>query len=178
MVNIQRIRARTTELEFHLQAMQPHIVLAQETWLDSSTEEFRLEGYITVSRRDRATIANRDGIITLARAGFNKLVWMEKSAFEERSWHFLHLDPEIILLGNWYRPGSSVHDGFLHLQKEFAKFVSQITGVIITGDLNIHHTRWLHYSNGNTQQGADLKVICDNFGWQQLVHNPTRNDPS
>ena len=43
-----------------------------------------------------------------------------------------------------------------------------------TGDLNIYHARWLRHSNGNSIQGADLKVVCDNFCLQQLVRDPTR----
>ena len=50
-----------------------------------------------------------------------------------------------------------------------------MTGVIFTGDLNIHHAKWLRHSNGNTVQGADLKIVCDNFGLQQMVREPTRN---
>ena len=36
--------------------------------------------------------------------------------------------------------------------------------------------KWLRFSNANTQQGADLKICCDNFGLHQLVHGPTRNE--
>ena len=84
------------------------------------------------------------------------------------------MGPENILLGNWYRPGATEHDGYTALQEEMHKFLPEITGIILTGDLNIHHARWLRYSNGNSTQGADLKVLCDNFGLQQLTREPTR----
>ena len=44
------------------------------------------------------------------------------------------------------------------------------------GDLNIHHKKWLKYSNADTLVGADLKKICDFFGLWQAVREPTRNE--
>ena len=99
-LNVQSLRAKKAELEYHLSQICPHIVLLQETWLDASTEDFCIEGYVIISRRDRHSDANRGGIITLCRQGFNHLVFIKNSKNEERSWHFLNLDPEVILLGN------------------------------------------------------------------------------
>ena len=56
------------------------------------------------------------------------------------------------------------------------KYTQDATGIILSGDLNIHHIKWLRFSNGNSQQGADLKAVCDQFGLQQLVDEPTRRD--
>ena len=42
--------------------------------------------------------------------------------------------------------------------------------------MNVHHAKWLYYSNGNTTQGADLKALCNVFGFQQLVRGPTRGE--
>ena len=49
-----------------------------------------------------------------------------------------------------------------------------IGALFTAGDINIHHARWLRHSNENSIQGADLKVVCENFGLQQLVQEPTR----
>ena len=46
----------------------------------------------------------------------------------------------------------------------------------MTGDLNIHHARWLRFSFGNTLQGTDLRLPAENLGLQQLVREPTRNE--
>ena len=78
------------------------------------------------------------------------------------------------MVGNWYRPGASIHDGFAQLQTELSDFSSHVSGVILSGDLNIHHIRWLTHSNANTPVGADMKVLCDTFGMLQLVREPTR----
>jgi hypothetical protein len=52
---------------------------------------------------------------------------------------------------------------------------AQAVGIVISGDLNIHHARWLRYSNANTPVGVQLKQICDDAGMQQIVREPTRN---
>ena len=174
VLNIRSLRAHKAELESHLEALHPHLVLLQETWLDKSHEEIQLMNYVLVSRRDRSDTDNRGGIVTYRRSDFNRVAHISNSESEERSWHFLNLEPEIILLGNWYRPGASPHDGYAALESELAEFAGQYTGLILSGDLNIHHARWLRHSNGNTVQGADLKNLCDSFGMVQCVSDPTR----
>ena len=59
-------------------------------------------------------------------------------------------------------------------RSELATFSAQVWGTIISGDLNIHHRRWLVHSNGNTSIGSEMKVLCDQFGLLQLVREPTR----
>ena len=144
------------------------IVLLQETWLDASTEELAILGYVTVSRKDRSPTPNRGGILILAREDFQNLVHVSDSVVDERSWHFLSLDTETILVGNWYRSPSSYH-GFDELQDELVKYYSDCSGVVLSGDCNVHHTRWLRHSNANTAIASDLEVVCDNFGLQQHV---------
>jgi len=177
-VNIQCIKAyeKFEALKHQLALHRPHVVLIQETWLDDSTECLDVPSYKTVSRRDRKTTANRGGILTLQREDFNGLVHIKNCVEEERSWHFLTLGVETILLANWYRPGATVHDGFANLYAEVGEHFQEMSGILIAGDLNIHHKRWLRYSNDNTQVGADLKTFCDYHGMSQLVREPTRND--
>ena len=114
--------------------------------------------------------------MTLRRWDFNGLVHIANCATEERSWHFLKIGIETILVGNWYRPGSSEHDGFTCLYAELAEYFAQVTGVLLVGDLNIHHRRWLHHSNDNTRIGAEMKALCDYHGMFQVVREPTRNE--
>ena len=100
MINIRSIRGHKAELEFHLEQRKPHILMLQETWLDDSTEDIQVKGYFKVSRRDRSGEANRGGIMTLARNDFNQLVHIENSKVEERSWHYLNVGVENLLVGN------------------------------------------------------------------------------
>jgi hypothetical protein len=165
---------RLGELINHLNVHRPHIVLVQETWLDDSTEEVHITGYKTVSRRDRRGGAKCGGILTLQREDFNCMVHIRDCENEERSLHFLRLDSETLLIANWYRPPDTPNDGFSKLTAELKEFSDQVSGIIIAGDLNIHHRKWLRYSNGNSQVGADLKSVCDQFGLWQAVKEPTR----
>jgi len=114
--------------------------------------------------------------MTLCRLGLNALAHIRNCVAEQRPWHFLSIGPETTLIGNWYRPGATIHDGFEKLQADLNEFVGSVTGIIIAGDLNVHHQRWLRYSNSNTVVGSDLKILCDNFGIMQLVREPTRGD--
>ena len=143
MVNIQCLNAHLVELQYHLQERQPHIVMIQETWLDASRESVHVANYKIIARRDRKAEANRGGILTLAREDFNNLVYIEDAREEERSWFFLHIDPEVILVSNWYRPGSTCHDNFEKFSADLQRLAPDATGIIVTGDLNVHHQRWL-----------------------------------
>ena len=116
-----------SELIHVLQIHQPHIVFLQETWLDASVENIRIDGYNIVSRRDRKATANRGGLLTLQRQDFNCLVHIKNCEMEERSLHFLRVDVETFLVINWYRPGSSDHDGFQELYKELKMYTGQIS---------------------------------------------------
>jgi len=146
-VNIQCLTAphHLAELNHQLDLHRPHVVLIQETWLDKSTEHVNVPGYTEVSRRDRSDGPNRGGILTLQRDDFNGLVKICNCLTEERSWHFLRLGVETILLANWYRPGASEHEGYKHLYEEVAQYYQEISNVFIAGDLNVHHRKWLRF---------------------------------
>ena len=42
--------------------------------------------------------------------------------------------------------------------------------------MNIHHKRWLRFSSGDSQVGAQLKALCEFHDLSQLVREPTRYD--
>ena len=138
-LNVQCLLAHLTELAFHLELYTPHVLLLQETWLNQSHEDVVIEGYELVSRRDRSISSNRGGVATYRRLDFNGIVHIENCKEEERSWHFLRLAEETILLANWYRPGSSTHDGFTKLHAEISQYYPEVSGVLALGDLNVHH---------------------------------------
>ena len=155
VINIQGLRAHQVELKAHLKLIQPHIVFIEETWLDASVELITLANYTCISRRDRSEGINRDGIITYSRNDFNHLSHIENSNDDERSWYFLHINLEVLLVANWYRPDASVHDDFAALQSEICNFSAEAAGMVLSGDLNVHHAKYLRHSNGNTIQGSD-----------------------
>ena len=110
----------------------------------------------------------------MQRNDFNGLVHIGNTPDEERSWHFLKLGVDTILVANWYRPGASIHDGFSTLYAEMYEYFSQVSGIVIIGDLNIHHKRWLIHSREDTSIGAELKAFSDFHGLFQVVREPTR----
>ena len=77
---------------------------------------------------------------------------------------------------NWYRSPSVIHDNFEQLYTEMSSFFHDATGVIMIGDLNIHHKKWLRFSNADTTMGTELKTFCDFHGFFQIVRAPTRKE--
>ena len=115
-------------------------------------------------------------ILTLRRDDFNCLVHIQDSDSEERNWHFLRVQLETILLINWYRSPSVINDNFDQLYKEMSSFFHEASGVLMIGDLNIHHKKWLRFSNADTTIGTELKTFCDFHGLFQIVREPTRKN--
>ena len=149
--------------------------MLQETWLNASYESVTISGYTVSSRRDRKISENRGGILTLHREDFNCLVHIKNCDEEERSYHFMRLGLETILVANWYRPGATDHDGFSKLHEEIRVYYQDLSGIVIAGDLNVHHRKWLKFPNDNTTIGNDLKAFSGYFGLWQAVREPTRN---
>ena len=100
-----------------------------------------------MSRRDRKAGENRGGILTLQRQDFTCLVHIKNSEEEERSLHFLRIEVDTFLVINWYSPGASEYDGFEKFHEELKAYSGQISGPIIAGDSNVHHRKWLRFSN-------------------------------
>jgi len=99
---------------------------------------------------------------------------IEKSITAERCWQMLHLGVGSLLICNWYRPPSSDDNHIQNFREELANHTPSCIGCIAAGDMNIHHKRWLKYSNSNTAQGDMLKCICNDYDLHQLVRSPTR----
>ena len=109
--------------------------------LNPTTEDVQVPGYTKVSRKDRHDGSNRGGILTLQRDDFNGLVHIRNCDHCERSWHFLRVGVDTILIANWYRPGATVHTTFADLYTEVNEFFDEVSGIVIAGDINIHHKK-------------------------------------
>jgi len=175
-INIRCLFAHLVELCYFLDLYKPHVVLIQETWLNSSVESVKVPNYNVLSRRDRATGDNRGGIITLVRRDLDTLVHVSNSESAERSWHLLHLDIGSVAIGNWYRSPNADQVQMSSLRQELAELKGDVIGFLLVGDMNVHHQKWLRHSNSNTPEGAALKDICDDFAMKQCVRDPTRGD--
>ena len=128
-------------------------VLVRETWLDDSIEEVDLPGYTCISRRDRSDAANRGGIATFCKNDIKNLVFLKHSEAAERSWHLILRDSGTLALCNWYRPPHAETHSIETFKSEMESLAEDVVGNIVTGDLNVHHVRWLRYSNGNMRGG-------------------------
>ena len=139
-------------------------------------EEIHIPGYNIVSRRDRKDSESRGGIITYARQVIYNIVCIKNSVSAERSCHYLHLDVGTFAICNWYRPPASSDEVIATLQEEMSELKGEVVSIIIMGDCNMHHARWLRYSSGNSAEGVFLKQICDDYNVKQLVDKPARGE--
>ena len=176
-INIQCFLAREAVLYHYLSIHRPSFVCIQESWLDASYQEVALPGYHMLSRRDRADNANRGGVIVFVRIDIaDHAVLIHKSENSERCWHYIHLDLCIIAFANWYRPPASGCDSISELRSELSNLCEDTLGILIVGDINIHHRKWLRHSNANTPEGEALQELCQDFGLKQCVDQPTRGE--
>ena len=57
-----------------------------------------------------------------------------------------------------------------------SKLRNDVVGVILAGDMNIHHRMWLRYSHDNSSIGEKLWNISREEGLKQMVRVPTRGE--
>ena len=178
-VNVRKLLRRKAELEARLRNADVHVLLLQETWLSESVEEVSLDNYVLVSRMDRLLGPKRGygGVAIYVRSDVSSLVALEQSDSAERSWALLHTNIGSFLVGNWYRPPDDDGSSMQNLGSELERLREDCVGVILIGDVNIHHRRWLrHSSQGNTPLGERLWSICRENSLKQVVTKPTRGD--
>ena len=150
----------------------------QETWLSDSVEEISLSGYTCVGRFDRALGPKcvYGGIAVFARTNITDIALVEYINGAERMWCVLRTNIGALLIGNWYRPPDEDGNSISILQAEIERLRSECVGVILLGDINIHHKRWLRYSSKNTTTGERLWEVCRDLGLKQIVAKPTRGE--
>ena len=175
-INIRCLLANLAELCHQVKEMSPHFVLSQESWLNKSIEGVSLLNYRVISRRDRSEGENRGGVITYARLDVLNIVCVKESLDAERVWHYLHLDVGAVAICNWYRPGAGGEEQIASLAEDLVEIRDDVIGIIIMGDCNVHHRKWLRHSNANSSEGDLLHRIRDDLGLKQCVKSPTRGD--
>ena len=172
-INIRCVLSNLAELCLQVKELSPHIILLQETWLNASVEEIRIPNYKTISRRDRSELENRGGVMTFARLDVINIMCVKICSDSERIWHLLHVEIGAIAICNWYRPGSGGEAQIASLANDLAEIREEVIGIVLMGDINVHHRKWLRYSNGNSADGELLRGICDDYGLRQLIDSPT-----
>jgi hypothetical protein len=144
--------------------------------LNRSIEDVTVEGYRMVARRDRDDGRVCGGVIVYAHEDLaSRVTLIEKSADSERVWLIIHADVGPYLVGVWYRPPEPGEiETIKSLESEWEVHNQAALGTILVGDMNVHHTRWLRFSSGNSAEGEILKKFCDDRGLRQVVRQPTR----
>ncbi len=177
-VNLQGAADSTLAvLHAHLEVKRPHLLLVQETWWDISVGSVPIPGYSIVSRRDRVNEPKPGygGIAVYRRNDFENIVPIESSEAAERSWCCIHTSSGPYLVGNWYRPDDAPDAAITSLRHELEKLLPTHCGVILCGDMNIHHRKWLKFSSrGNTRAGELPHDIVLDMGLTECVRKPTR----
>ena len=166
-INIRSINnpRKQAELNSLLDTHKPHFLALTETWLCNATPHFTLPNYHELSRRDRPNFTpapgknNHGGVLLLQRNDAPSASHLTTSTTAERTWTTIHTDTGPLLFGLWYRPPDDDDNSLHTLATELDELAPQHTGLFLTGDFNIHHRKWLRFSNSNTPQGELLFFV-------------------
>ena len=97
------------------------------------------------------------------------------SKVAERSWHIIHSNRGPLLAGLWYRrPERGEVLSIESLETEITEFSSDVLGIILLGDMNVHEQSWLGFSDGSSAEGRALRDLACSHGWEERVRKPTR----
>ena len=178
-MNVCKLMRRKAELEARLRNANVDILLLQETKLSDDVEEVRVAGFYLVGRLDRSTgpKAGFGGVAVYARNSISNIALLSYSDSAERMWCILHTNLGAVLIGNWYRAPDARDFSIRTLTEKLSKLrVDLAIGVILAGDVNIHHRKWLRHSRENSAIGELLWNISREEGLKQLVSDPTRGN--
>ena len=177
-LNLRGFLSHRIELEvFFSMFGQPAFVALTETWLDESVQSPTLEGYQVVSRLDRRDGRQGGGVVFFARAdASHAIVHVAESPDHERVWLIWHTDVGPVLIGLWYRPPGSELDSIADLEAEASALREGTIGMLIVGDMNVHHKEWLRFSSCTSPPGRALFETISRMGLTQIVQQPTREE--
>ena len=153
---------------------KPEIVVMGETKLNKSIASPSLAGYELVARKDNGTKAHGGGVLVYVNPSLaTRVTFMGESRDADRVWVMIHSSHGPYLLGAWYRaPSAQVDDSITSLQSEIDMHGSNALGILLAGDINVHHSRWLG-SSCTTAAGEALRGIAADRSLMQLVRGPT-----
>ena len=159
---------------------KPLLLCLNETFLDTSVGEVKIEGYEVKGRRDRpGAVPGKQafgGVAIYVREDFPDVVSLiETSNSAERLWVIIHAETGPILLSSWYwppQPGET--ETIALMKKEYLEQKTNAIGSIIVGHMNVHNPRWLRNSSRQSVEGNKLQGFCHDSGFRQYVRKPIR----
>ena len=136
----------------------------------------RIEGYKLTSRHDRADGRQGGGVAVFALEILaHKVTHLGDSTVAERSWVIVHSDHGPYVIGCWYRPPAPGEiESIRSFKEELQTHATKAVGSVVLEDLNVHHRRWLKFSNRNSWEGEELCSICKEIG---LTQELTQGEP-
>ena len=94
---------------------------------------------------------------------------VHKSEGAEGVWCILHTDRGPFLLGALYRPPGSGERSISSFVEEHSKLSDVTMGVLLLGDINVHHKSWLKHSTGTAPEGETMRAAAADMGFKQRV---------
>ena len=72
------------------------------------------------------------------------------------------------------RPNPGESNSIKRFDEELSEHSRHAANCIVMGDMNVHNTDWLTYSNRNSSEGSMLEAVCCEHVLRQLVRTHTR----
>ena len=185
VINFQSIRNKVADLAICLNTNKPDILIGTESWLSDgvSNSEIFPSDY-SVIRKDRPTNKHGKSYGGIFIAMKNDLVANHRSDLDEEC-EILWLQFELagsksILVGAFYRPPDSDSDVLNLLRNSLSKInLTKRQNIWIGGDFNLSHIDWANQTTipNCPKPGLcrELLDICNDFGLEQVVTEPTRD---
>ena len=180
-VNIRGLRSNIGELSNLCLEKKPTIVIAVETFLDSTVQDgadcISIPGYTMCCRRDR-TGTSGGGIVVYSLEGVAIHHDPQRDPKDlELMWLSVSLQSKKLLIGALYRPPSANNDIIEYLDINTIPKIEEFGAhsVMLVGDFNVHHEDWLGSRNTDSA-GRRMLQIASGLGLDQIVNQPTRGD--
>ena len=180
-VNIRGLRSNIGELSNLCLEKKPTIVIAVETFLDSTVQDgadfISIPGYTMCCRRDR-TGTSGGGIAVYSLEGVAIHHDPQRDPKDlELMWLSVSLQSKKLLIGALYRPPSANNDIIEYLDTNTIPKIEEFGAhsVMLVGDFNVHHEDWLGSRNTDSA-GRRMLQIASGLGLDQIVNQPTRGD--
>ena len=156
---------------------KPALVCVNETLLSKSCQTVKLEGFELVHRLDRRADKKGGGVLVFAALEIKGSVTFlrEGGDKDERIWFLVHTNGGPLLMCAWYRPpGDPVCQDIMRFECELQEMRADFMGLMILGDVNVHHQAWLVHSSHTSAAGRQLRQVAREANLDQHVKEPTR----
>ena len=169
-INRRKLLKRRAELEARLKNSNVDILCLQETWAAEDIKAIPISGSHIIGKLDRTSGPRKSfgGVAVYARGYLADIALVQDITKAERMWcaaykHRGAASGKLVPSAGRKR----------HVNSEPAKRDLRLrgdsNGLILLGDVNVHHTRWLQFSNSDTGICECFWDECKDFGLKQLV---------